>query len=104
MLDFSGKDQKAQQVCMHYAKQLRADNLMPIIECKASVRSQEEAAALSRFFWMMLEASADDRDKGIEVLDESDLQHWMGRSMNIISGYLSSIGYDEVWGQVSDEF
>ncbi|EIK44752.1 hypothetical protein O59_002475 [Cellvibrio sp. BR] len=104
MLDFSGKDQKAQQVCLYYAKQLRADNLIPIIECKDSITSKEEAEALSRFFWMMLEASAGDRDKGIEVLGESDLQHWMGRSMNIISGYLSSIGYDGVWDRVSDEF
>ncbi len=104
MLDFSGKDQKAQQVCMHYAKKFHADSLVPIIECKASVTSKEGAEKLSRFFWLMLEASADDRDKGIEVLGEADLQHWMGRSMNVISGYLSSIGYGEVWDQVSDEF
>ncbi len=104
MLDFSGKDQKAQQVCMHYAKQLRADNLIPIIECRASVISQDEAKALSRFFWMMLEASAEDRDKGVEVLGEGDQQYWMERSMNIISGYLNSIGYDEVWDRVGDEF
>lgn len=104
MLDFSGKDQKAQQVCMHYAEKLHADSLIPIIECKASVTSREEAATLSRFFWMMLEAAAEDRDKGIEALRETDLQHWMERSMNVISGYLSNIGYDEVWDQVSDEF
>jgi ABC-type molybdate transport system ATPase subunit len=104
MLDFSGKDQKAQQVFMHYAKKLNADSLIPIIKCNASVTSRDEAEKLSRFFWLMLEASADDRDKGKEVLGEADLQHWMGRSMNVISGYLSSIGYGEVWDQVSDEF
>lgn len=104
MLDFSGTDQKAQQVCLHYANQFQANNLIQIIECKASVTSKDEAYALSRFFWMMLEASAGDRDKGIEVLGESDLQHWMERSMNVISGYLNSIGYEEVWDQVCDEF
>ena len=104
MLDFNGKDQKAQQVCLHYAAKLNADTLIPIIECKTSVTSREEAVTLSRFFCMMLEAASDDRDKGIEVLGEADLQHWMGRSMNVISGYLSNIGYDEVWDQVSDEF
>lgn len=104
MLDLSGEDQKARQVFMHYAEQLRVDNLVPIIECKASVTSKEEADELSRFFWTMLDALADDRDKGIEVLGEADLQHWMGRSMNVISGYLNSIGYGEVWDQVSDEF
>lgn len=95
MLDFSGKDQKAQQVCLHYAKQFGADSLIKIIECKDSVDSKEEAIKLSRFFWKMLEAAASDRDQGIVVLGENDLQHWMERSMNIISGYLENIGYSQ---------
>ncbi len=103
MLDFSGKDQKAQDVCLHYAKQLGKDELLDIIKCKAPVTSKEEALALSLFFWQMLEASADDRDNGAEVLGETDLQHWMERSMNIISGYLSRNGYEAEWEKVSDE-
>jgi hypothetical protein len=103
MLDFSGKDQKAQQVCVHYAKLLRADHLIDIIECKNSVNSKEEAIELSRFFWKMLETAAEDRDQGVEVLGEKDLQHWMERSMNIISGYLGNIGFEEEWDQISDE-
>lgn len=103
MLDFTGKDQKAQQVCLHYAKQFGAESLIKIIECKDSVGSKEEAIELSRFFWKMLEDAAGDRDRGIEVLGESDLQHWMERSMNIISGYLDNIGYEQEWDQVSDE-
>lgn len=103
MLDFSGKDQKAQEVCLYYARQLGADSLIRIIECKAPVCSKEEAIAISRFFWEMLEASADDRDNGVIILGEGNLQHWMERSMNIISGYLNSIGYDEEWEKICDE-
>ena len=103
MLDFSGKDQKAQEICLHYAKLLRADNLTDIIGCKNSVESKEEAIELSRFFWEMLEAAAGDRDQGVEVLGEKDLQHWMERSMNIISGYLERTGFEDEWDQVSDE-
>lgn len=103
MLDFSGKDQKAQQVCLHYAKQLGAENLINIIEGKGSVGSKEKAIELSRFFWKMLEAAADDRDHGIEVLGETDLQYWMERNMNIVSGYLERIGYEQEWEQVGDE-
>lgn len=51
----------------------------------------------------MLETAADDRDQGVEVLGEKDLQYWMERSMNIISGYLELIGYEQEWEQVSDE-
>jgi hypothetical protein len=75
MLYLTRKDQKAQQVCIHYAEKHHADSLIPIIECKASVTSREKAEKLSRFFWMMLQASAEDRDKGIEVWGETDLQH-----------------------------
>lgn len=103
MLDFSGKDQKAQQVCLHYARKLNAEQLIPIIECKAAVGSKDEALALAQFFWQMLEAAAEDRDNQIEVLGEKDLQHWMERSMNIISGYLERIGYQDEWDSVSDE-
>ena len=103
MLDFSGKDQKAQQVCLHYAKQFGAENLIGIIHGKDSVGSKDEAIELSRFFWKMLEAAADDRDQGTEVLGETDLQYWMERSMNIISGYLDRIGYEDEWDKISDE-
>lgn len=103
MLDFTGKDEKAQQVCLHYANQLEAHNLIGIIQTTASVTSKEQAIALSRFFWRMLEAAAEDRDNGVEVLGEVDLQYWMERSMNIISGYLDRIGYGDEWEQVSDE-
>lgn len=103
MLDFRGKDQKVQDVCLHYAKQLGATNLVAVFECREPVSSKEQAVALSQFFWDMLEASADDRDNGVEVLGETDLQHWMERGMNIISGYLAKIGYEEQWDKISDE-
>jgi len=103
MLDFSGKDQKAQQICLHYAKQLGAVDLIDVIECKSPIRSKQEALTLARFFWDMLEASAEDSENEIEVLGESNLQYWMERSMNIISGYLCRIGYEDEWEAISDE-
>lgn len=103
MLEFSEKDQKAQLVCLHYANQLASVNLINVIEGKASVGSKEDALALSRFFWKMLEASADDKEKGIIAPGDVDRQYWMGRSMNIISSYLRRIGYRDEWEQVFDE-
>lgn len=103
MLDFSEKDQKARQVCLHYANQLGHHELIQIIEGKTSITSREEALELSRFFWQMLEASAEDRDNEVSVPGETDLQYWMERSMNIISGYLGSIGYEEEWEKICDQ-
>lgn len=103
MLDFSGNDQKAKQVCLHYAEKLKANDLLDVLECKVGIRSKQEAIALSQFFWDILEASAEDRDNGVEVLGETDLQFWMERIMNIISGYLINIGYEEEWEKVCDD-
>jgi hypothetical protein len=103
MLDFKGKDKRAKDVCLYYANKLNAKNLMGILASQDPVRSKEEALELSRFFWKMVDASIEDRDNGIKILDEADLQHWMERSMNIFSGYLRSIGYEDQWEQVSDE-
>src|SRR5688572_4035054 len=102
-LDFNGKDQKAQQVCLHYARHFNVEQLIPVLECRVAVSSKDEALALARFFWQMLEAAAEDRDNGIEVLGQKDLQHWMERSMNIISGYLDRIGYHDEWDRANDE-
>lgn len=103
MLNFSGRDQKAQEVCLYYVDKLGAENLKGILQSSASVTSQDEALQLSKFFWKMLDASIADRDNDVEVLGETDLQFWMERSMNIISGYLSKIGYDEEWEKATDE-
>ena len=51
----------------------------------------------------MLEATAGELDQEVEVLGEKDLQYWMERSMNIISGYLEQIGYEQEWERVGDE-
>lgn len=103
MLNFSGRDQKAQDVCLYYVDKLGAETLKDILQSNAPVTSKDEALQLSKFFWKMLDASIADRDNGVEVLGETDLQFWMERSMNIISGYLSKIGYEEEWEKATDE-
>lgn len=103
MLNFSGRDQKAQQVCLHYAEKLGHHELIPILACQAPVTNSDEALALSRFFWEMVDASIEDRDNKVEVLGELDQQFWMERTMNVMSGYLSSLGFNAQWEQASDE-
>lgn len=103
MLAFSEKDQKAQLICLHYANQLASEVVINIIEGKATVRTKEDALALSRFFWKMLEASAEDAERGVITPGDIDRQYWMGRSINIFSNYLHSLGYKEEWELVFDE-
>ncbi len=103
MLNFSGRGQKAQQVCLYYAEKLGRHDLIPILASQAPIANGDEALALSRFFWEMVDASIADRDNNLEVLGESDLQFWMERTMNVMGGYLSSLGYEAQWDLASDE-
>ena len=67
------------------------------------VTSGEEALALSRFFWQMVEASTEDHAVELVVSGEINLQYWTRRSMIIISNYLIDKGYQEQWENVFDE-
>jgi len=103
MLDFSGNDEKAQLVATHYAKQFNNAVILEILNQPRGVQNKDEAIILSQFFWDMLDASALDKENKKVVLDESDLQFWMERLMNIIGGYLKQNGYEAEWEKVSDE-
>ena len=103
MLDFSGNDEKAKYVATHYAKQFNNATVLEILNQPRGVQDKNEAIVLSKFFWEMLDASALDKENGNIVLEETDLQFWMERLMNIIGGYLKQNGYEVEWEKVSDE-
>lgn len=103
MLDFSGKDEKAKLVALHYAEEFENPVVLEILSKPRNVMNKNEAIVLSKFFWEVLDATSRDFDSGKVVLNESNLQHWVERLMNIISGYLKSSGYQKEWEQVCDE-
>lgn len=103
MLDFSGNDQRAQLIAAHYAEKLESIDIQNIINLKNPINSKEQALELSRFYWKMLDAAAYDFEHKAEVLGEVGSQYWMERLLNIISGHLDDIGYEEQWDQASDE-
>lgn len=103
MLDFSGGDEKAKQVMLHYASELRDSYIEDILTNNVNVKDSNDARKLAVFYWKMLDKSAEDKELGKVVLGESDLQYWMERLLNIVSGYLEGMGYGKEWEQASDE-
>ena len=103
MLDFSGDDDKARRVAIHYAEEFDNSVVLEILKQPRGVKNKDEAILLSRFFWNVLDASARDREQGKVVLEETNLQHWVERLMNIIGGYLKGAGYESEWDAVCDE-
>ena len=103
MLDFSGNDQKAQQVAFHYAQEFNEPFLIDLINQKVTVKNSDEARRLAYFFWRIVDAAARDREAGVLVAGERNVQPWVERLLNIIGGYLKKNGYEAEWEQVCDE-
>ena len=103
MLDFSGNDAKTKLVALHYATQFDNRVVIELLQNQHGVQNEAEATALAKFFWDLLDASALDKENGVIVLDEIDLQFWVERLLNIIGGHLKISGYADVWDRVSDD-
>lgn len=103
MLDFSGGDEKAKLVVLHYAKELNNKSIFQLVEESQNVTSKEQALDLARFYWLMLDQSAKDEENNKVVLGEKSLQFWMARLLNIIGGYLEKAGYGREWDSVCDD-
>jgi hypothetical protein len=60
---------------LHYAKKLRNPEVETII-LAGEVKSSEEANALSKFFWEMVDEIVIDKDAGEVVAGQGDLEAW----------------------------
>lgn len=58
---------------------------------------------LAYFFWQVVDAAARDREAGVLVVGERNVQPWVERLLNIVGGYLKNNGYEAEWEQVCDE-
>lgn len=103
MLDFSGNDQKAKLIAIHYAESLNDKFVLALLENNGAVSDKTQATTLAKFYWAMLDQSAQDKENNIVVLEESDLQYWMERLLNIIGGYMEGNGYGDIWQKVCDD-
>ncbi|MGI9279208.1 MAG: hypothetical protein ACR2PX_06210 [Endozoicomonas sp.] len=102
MLDFTGSDKKAQDIMIHYANELKNELALKLAKGDLSISRKDQAEDISLFFWKMFDKSAEDKEKKIIILGESDLQFWMERLMNIISGHLANNGFEQEWEKISD--
>lgn len=69
-----------------------------IIE-KDQVSSKEEAIHLSKFYWAMIDKSAE----GISIPCEGSAQYWTEKLYNSIGGYLERAGYEDQWNDEIDK-
>jgi hypothetical protein len=86
-------------VVLFFADVLRDDLAKGIIQ-KGEVANADEATHLSKFFWAMVNKSA---DGGLELPCEGSSQYWTEKLYNSIGGYLERAGYEAQWNEEIDK-
>jgi len=96
-------EEKARDIAIYYAEKLDDKVALALLKSNNSKVDADKAASISRFYWNMLDLAVFDQESGNKILDESDMEYWMSRLMNIISGFLEETGFQSVWDNISDE-
>jgi hypothetical protein len=93
MINFKYPEER--QISVFYAKKLNADMVLAVLE-KGNVANKEEAIALSKFYWDMVDETVRERDSGVDH-DFGDMDMWLESICNRFFFYLSNNGYEEEW-------
>jgi|SRR5690554_522418 len=101
MLNFN--DEKQRLVAEYYKDKIGSKILIEIASNAYEIENKEQALELAAFYWQMLDESAKNKDEGVVVLGEANLQPTMEKLFHVIGGYLVHCGYEAEWNKVCDE-
>ena len=100
MIEYQFKEER--DFAIYYAKELGRPVVLSILN-RGFVETEEEARALSVFFWDMV-------DKTIEVEKQETTQKlieggrfWTEKLLQTFSGHLEATGYSDVWDEEVDK-
>lgn len=103
MINFSENNSAAKKVAIYYAKKLSNSHMESLILGESDIASEEDAIALTRFFWAMSDLAAEDYENDVEVEGGIDLERSLEKIMNIFIGYLRKIGFFQQWVDESNK-
>lgn len=89
-----------ERVARHYAKRLDNALVQEILDASC-VSNKDEAYALSKFYWSMVDASVEDRENNGEPFENMDAH--LQNIFNAFYAYLGNNGYDEEWDKATDD-
>lgn len=84
------------EILMHYARKLKANDIIEIID-NGYVKNANEAKLLTAFFWQMVDESVKDAEQGLDAAGHRDLQAYDEYIMNTFRSYLINAGYEKEW-------
>ena len=97
MIEYSYDEEKI--VALYFADLLNNSDAKSII-LKGAVSSSEEATILSKFFWQMVNKSA---EGNVPLPCKGSSKYWTEKLYNSIGGFLENSGYEEEWNAEVDK-
>lgn len=94
MIEYKFREEK--DFILYYAKKMIRPDIETIIS-SGEVKSSAEANALSSFFWEMVDEIVKDKESGVTVAGQTDLEAWNEYVFESIRAYLRNNGYEKEW-------
>jgi hypothetical protein len=103
MIEFDSHKKPAQTLAVHYARQVGKSYVVDFMLSNSDILSADNAYSVAKAFWEITDLAIDDNDKGIVVEGVSDIEFWMYKLFNLVSGYIEQKGYREQWDKAKKQ-
>jgi len=103
MLNFTEANKNAQVLAIYYSKVVGDKFVIDFMSSKTEISSPEEAVLVTKVFWEMVDKSIDDNNNENAIEGIDDIEFWMHKLFNKVSGYLTLNGYKEQWVKTTQE-
>ena len=100
MLEFNDSDYEAKILARHYSEKLDSELFSQFVTAEVDVSSKDEAEEVIRYFWKMVDLSIDDNDNNVLIDGVEDIEFWMHKLFNKVSGYMEVHGYEDLWDEL----
>lgn len=101
MLEFDEDEKNAQVLGIYYAKKVGNNLAIEFMSSNVGVSTPEQAIELTEAFWEMVDLSIEDNEHDVSIEGISDLEFWMYKLFNDVSGYISKSGFKKHWDETT---
>lgn len=101
MLNYTDADKGSMVLAKHYTKVLGNERFKNFLLAESEIKTADEAALMTELFWKMVDLSIADNENNVAVDDVSDIEFWMHKLFNKVSGYMMKYGFEAQWDETT---
>jgi|GEM_PF-1031437 len=101
MLKYTDADVGSKVLAKHYTKLIDNDLFESFMLAKSDLKTANEATLVAKLFWRMVELSIVDNKNNLTIEGVSDIEFWMHKLFNKVSGYMLINGFEKQWDEAT---